>query len=234
MLTLSVVIPVYNEEATVEELIHRVKKTQLPDTVSMQIVLVDDASHDSTQDILQRLAAQNPEIILVRHRENRGKGAALHSGFAAVTGDYVLIQDADLEYDPADYPALLEPILQGRCDVVIGSRFLGKTDLQAMTVAQKLANRFLTFLSNLFTGLHLTDMECCYKLIPAELVRSMNLREKRFGFEPEMVARLARSSVRIEEVPVSYRGRSYESGKKIGWVDAIRAIYCIVRYRFGN
>jgi glycosyltransferase involved in cell wall biosynthesis len=226
---LSVIIPVFNEEATLADLVERVRQADLPVGVTREIILIDDASTDDSAAVAERLAADDPTIHFLKHEHNTGKGGALHTGFAAARGEYLLIQDADLEYDPADYPRLLAPILAGEAEAVIGSRFRGEGQASFRSW-QRFANVLLTKLSNLTTGLKLTDMECCYKLLPTEVVRQMPLREKRFGFEPEMVARLARRRVRLAEVPVGYRGRSYAGGKKIGPADALRAIYCIVRY----
>ncbi|MCK4872284.1 MAG: glycosyltransferase family 2 protein [Phycisphaerales bacterium] len=227
---LSVIIPVFNEEATLAALVERVRDAPVPASVTLEIVLVDDASSDGTRDILARLAEQNPSLRIVYHDHNVGKGGALHSGFDAATGDLVLIQDADLEYDPQDYNRLLAPILDGRADVVIGTRFHGEAR-RALRPVQALANRVITVLSNIVTGRRLTDIECCYKVFRAELLHRITLREKRFGFEPEVVAKMVRLGARIEEIPVAYRGRTYADGKKIGLRDGFRAIWCIVRYR---
>jgi glycosyltransferase involved in cell wall biosynthesis len=228
---LSIVIPVYNEERTLEELVDRVRAAELPSGMQREIILVDDASGDGTRQILQRLVEADPSLKVIYHESNQGKGGALHTGFAAATGTYVLIQDADLEYDPADYPRLLAPILKEQADVVIGTRFHGEA-LRALTLRQRVANRVITFLSNIATRLPLSDVECCYKVIPTAMLQRITLLEKRFGFEPEVVAKLARLGARFHEVKISYRGRSYADGKKIGVSDGFRALYCIVRYRF--
>ena len=220
---LSVVIPVYNERATIEEILRRVEATGLAD----EIIVVDDASTDGTRVYLQQQAPGRFRLIC--HLFNRGKGRALRTAFEAVTGDIVLIQDADLEYDPGDYPALLKPIVDGVADVVVGSRFLGGPH-RVLYFWHYVGNRFLTLLSNLFTNLNLTDMECCYKVFRAEVLRRMRLRSERFGIEPELVTWAARLGCRIYEVPVSYYGRSYAEGKKITWRDGLAAIWHIVRF----
>jgi len=222
-LKLSVVIPAYNERATIEEILRRVEATGLAD----EIIVVDDASTDGTRVFLQQNAPGR--FKLVCHLFNRGKGRALRTAFEVVTGDIVLIQDADLEYDPGDYPALLKPIVDGVADVVVGSRFLGGPH-RVLYFWHYLGNRFLTLLSNLFTNLNLTDMECCYKVFRAEVLRRMCLRSERFGIEPELVTWAARLGCRVYEVPVSYFGRSYAEGKKITWRDGLAAIWHIVRF----
>jgi glycosyltransferase involved in cell wall biosynthesis len=228
-LKLSVVIPVYNERRTIREIVARVRSVRLP--VDVEIVIVDDFSTDGTRTILMDLEALS-DVQVVFHEQNRGKGAALRTGFHQATGDVILIQDADLEYDPAEYPRLLQPILDGRADVVYGSRFLGGGDChRVLHFWHSLGNRVLTLLSNMFTNLNLTDMETCYKVFRRELVQSLDLREDRFGFEPEITARLAALRCRIYEVGISYAGRTYEEGKKIGWRDGVRAIWCIVKFR---
>lgn len=222
---LSVVIPLFNERKTIEEIIRRVKAVKLD--IICEIVVVDDCSTDGSWDILQSIDG----IQKYRHDRNRGKGAALRTGFGKAKGDIVIIQDADLEYDPRDFPKLLEPILDGNADVVFGSRFLGGPH-RVMFFWHHLGNRFLTMLSNLFNNLNLTDMETCYKCFRRELINGMVLRSERFGIEPELTAKLARKKVRIYETPIAYYGRSYEEGKKIHWTDGFAALYCIIRYRF--
>jgi len=227
---LSIVIPVYNERATVEELLQRVAAAPLPAGLETEIVVVDDGSTDGTRELLRELGTRAaPPFRLVEQPVNRGKGAALAAGFRHATGDLVLVQDADLEYSPRDYPILLQPILDGEADVVYGSRFLGGPH-RVLFFWHYVGNRFLTTLSNMFTDLNLSDMETCYKVFRAEVLQGMELRSQRFGIEPELTARVARAQVRIYEVPISYHGRTYAEGKKIGWRDGFAAIWAIVRY----
>ncbi|MFZ5426993.1 MAG: glycosyltransferase family 2 protein [Thermodesulfobacteriota bacterium] len=222
--TLSVVIPVYNEKATILEIIGRVLEQPEVD----EVVLVDDHSTDGTRDILRTIEGRD-KVRVLYHPENRGKGAALRTAFAAASMEFVLIQDADMEYDPADYPHLLDPIYKGRADAVFGSRFLGGTH-RVLYFWHYLANRFLTLLSNVFTGLNLTDMEVCYKVFRRDHLQRMDLVCDRFGIEPELTAKVARMKARVYEVPVSYYGRTYDEGKKIGWKDGVAAIYWILRF----
>lgn len=233
MKTLTVVIPAYNERDTVAKLLQRVAAAPLPEGVEIDMIVVDDASTDGTRDHLRELeAAADPPFRLFEHSVNRGKGAALRTGFAQVKGDIVLIQDADLEYNPRDYPVLLQPILEDEADVVYGSRFLGGPH-RVLFFWHYLGNRFLTTLSNMFTDLNLSDMETCYKVFRAEVLAKLKLSSSRFGIEPEMTARLAQAQVRIYEVPISYHGRTYAEGKKIGWRDGFSAIWAILRYNLG-
>ena len=225
---LSVVIPAFNERRTIREVVTRVRSVYLP--LDVEIVVVDDCSSDGTRSVLEELG-RLPDVRIVLHERNRGKGAALRTGFNHATGDVILIQDADLEYDPAEYPRLLQPILDGRADVVYGSRFIGRDCHRVLSFWHSLGNRVLTLLSNMFTDLNLTDMETCYKVFRREVLRSLELTEDRFGFEPEVTARLAALRCRIYEVGISYSGRTYEEGKKIGWRDGLRAIWCIVKFR---
>lgn len=226
---LSVVMPAYNEQATLRQIVERVLERPEP----AELVLVDDCSKDGTREIMRALAAEYSKIRLVFHEVNQGKGAALHSGFAAATGNVVLIQDADLEYDPADYERLLSPIRKGVADVVFGNRFGGE-EARVHLYWHRLGNGFLTQLSNMFTNLNLSDMEVCYKVFRKEVLDSIHLVEKRFGFEPEVTAKVARLHARIYEVPVNYYGRSYDEGKKIGWKDGVRALYVILKYGIGG
>lgn len=220
---LSVVVPVFNEVATVGQVLARVRASP----VDKEIVVVDDGSTDGTR---ERLAVETgDDLRVILHPHNRGKGAALHTGFSAARGQVVVVQDADLEYDPAEYPVLLAPILDGRADAVFGSRFLSGAH-RVLYFRHRLGNGLLTFLSNLATNLNLTDMETCYKAVRREVLASIPLVEERFGFEPEVTAKLARAGARIYEVPVSYSGRTYEEGKKIGWKDGVRALWCIWKY----
>jgi glycosyltransferase involved in cell wall biosynthesis len=222
---LSVVIPVYNEVKTIETVIARVEAVP----IDKEIVIVDDGSSDGTRDILERLKSR-PGLKVILHPHNQGKGAALRSGFAAASGDVVIVQDADLEYDPDEFPKLLAPIADGRADVVYGSRFAGGECHRVLYYWHSLGNRFLTLFSNMVTNLNLTDMETCYKAFKADVIKRVDIEEERFGFEPEVTAKIARMGVRIYEVGISYSGRTYAEGKKIGWRDGVRAIWCIVKY----
>ena len=223
---LSIVIPCYNEVSTIESLLAAVRAAPWPDK---EIIVVDDCSKDGSRELLQGM--QSPLYDrLVLHEKNAGKGAALRSGIAAATGDVVLIQDADLEYDPKEYPHLLGPIVAGEADVVYGSRFIGAQPHRVLYFWHRLGNGFLTLLSNMFTNLNLTDMETCYKVFRREIIQSVKIEEDRFGFEPEITAKLARKRCRIYEVGISYHGRTYDEGKKVSWKDGVRAIYCIFKY----
>jgi glycosyltransferase involved in cell wall biosynthesis len=223
---ISVVIPVYNERSTIEQIVTAVRAADVGD---IEIIVVDDASTDGTQQVLkEKISTLAHQIIYQPH--NRGKGAALRAGFAAATGDVVLVQDADLEYNPADYPTLLEPILSGKADAVFGSRFMGGRPHRVLYFWHMVGNRFLTLLSNMFTNLNLTDLETCYKAFRADVIKNLDLRENRFGFEPEVTAKLAKTKCRIYEVGISYNGRTYSEGKKVNWKDGFQAIYAILRY----
>jgi len=229
---LSIVIPVYNEKKTLFEIIRRVLAS--PIDAQRELILVDDYSTDGTRDLYSQLPAEFPDadIRVVLHERNQGKGAALRTGFANIRGDVVLIQDADLEYDPAEYPKLLAPIVDGRADVVYGSRFIGGDAHRVLYFWHYVGNRALTLLSNMFTDLNLTDMETCYKVFRAEVLKPIRIRSDRFGVEPELTAKVARGRWRVYEVGISYSGRSYEEGKKITWRDGVRAVITIVRFAF--
>ena len=227
MMKLSVVIPAYNEKETMEEIIRRVLDVKLK--LDKEIIIVDDASQDGTREILEKL--NHPNIKTFFHLKNQGKGAALRTGFSKAEGDIILIQDADLEYDPREYPKLIECILDGRADVVYGSRFLGGPH-RVLFFWHYLGNRFLTFLTNMLANLNLTDMETCYKVFRKDILDKITLKSKRFGVEPEITMKLAKLRCRIYEVPISYSGRNYDEGKKIGWKDGVAAIYHIFKYRF--
>jgi glycosyltransferase involved in cell wall biosynthesis len=229
---LSVVIPVYNEVAYVEELLRRVEASDRLGC-ALEIVAVDDCSTDGTGPLLDQLVHRHTSMKLVRQPVNQGKGAALRRGFQEAQGNIVLVQDADLEYDPADYPRLLRPILDGNADVVYGSRFLGGPH-RVLYYWHSVANWFLTNASNTVTNLSLTDMETCYKVFRREVIERIELRQNRFGFEPEVTAKVARLGARVYEVPISYAGRTYAEGKKIGWKDGVQALWCIVRYSVRN
>lgn len=223
---LSVVIPCYNEVGTIHQVIEAVKASPIKD---LEIIIVDDCSTDGTRNLLkERLAVQVDQVIY--HPNNLGKGAALRTGFASVTGDIVIVQDADLEYDPQEYPLMIEPILENRADVVFGSRFQGARPHRVVYYWHRVGNGILTTLSNMFTNINLTDMETCYKAFRREIIQSIKISENRFGFEPEITAKVAKMDCRIYEVGISYYGRTYKEGKKIGWKDGIRAIYCILKY----
>ena len=224
---LSVIIPVYNEKNTIEEIIHRVLNVEIG--LEKEIIVVDDYSQDGTREILEGLNQLNIKVYF--HSKNQGKGAALQTGFSKAEGDIILIQDADLEYDPREYPILLEPILDGRADAVYGSRFLGGPH-RVLFFWHYIGNRLLTTFSNIMSNLNLTDMETCYKAFKGEILNKITLKSKKFGFEPEITIKLAKLKCRIYEVPISYSGRDYNEGKKIGWKDGIAAIFHIIRFKF--
>ncbi len=226
---LSVVIPVFNEANTIEEILRRVQSVDAG--LDKEIIVVDDGSTDGTREILERFAS--PSFKVLFHEKNSGKGGALHTGFAEAGGDIILVQDADLEYDPREYPKLLEPILDGRADVVYGSRFLGGPH-RVLFFWHYVGNRILTTLSNMLSNLNLTDMETCYKVIRKDALQQIKLKSKRFGFEPEITIKLAKLKCRFYEVPISYSGRDYTEGKKIGWKDGLAALFHLIRFRFFN
>jgi glycosyltransferase involved in cell wall biosynthesis len=228
--TLSIVIPCYNESKTLEQIISAVSSSPVE---RKEIIVVDDFSTDGTRDILKQIISPLVSKVIY-HAQNQGKGAALRSGIAAATGDFVIIQDADLEYDPQEYPLLLEPLLQGKADVVYGSRFMGGKPHRVVYYWHSLGNWVLTTLSNMLTNINLTDMETCYKAFRREVIQSIKIEENRFGFEPEITAKVARKRCRIYEVGISYYGRTYSEGKKIGWRDGFRAIYCILKYNLSR
>jgi glycosyltransferase involved in cell wall biosynthesis len=225
---LSIIIPCYNEKKTINQLLDRVRLAKLPDGVDREIVIVDDCSTDGTDEVLK--GSSGSIVKVLRHEKNRGKGAALRTGFQNASGDVVVVQDADLEYNPNEYAKLLKPILDGRADVVFGSRFCTTDERRVLYYFHFLGNRFLTLMSNVFTNLNLTDMETCYKMFRREILEKITIRESRFGFEPEITAKVAKLKCRIYEVGISYSGRTYEEGKKIGFRDGFRALWCIVKY----
>lgn len=230
---LSIIIPAYNEERTIHFILNKVKEVNLINGITKEVIIVNDCSTDETELAIKNYISTNPtlDIQYFRHEINKGKGAALHTGIEKATGDYLIIQDADLEYDPKEYNDLLKPVVNGFADVVYGSRFMGGKPHRILFFWHSLGNKFITSISNIFSNLNLTDVETCYKLFNTKLIQSIKLKEKRFGFEPEITAKIARKpNVRIYEVGISYYGRTYAEGKKIGWKDGVRAIYCILKY----
>jgi glycosyltransferase involved in cell wall biosynthesis len=231
--TLSIIIPAFNEAKTIHLILNRVYEVQLISDLQKEVILVNDCSTDNTEEVLLRYGAEHPDMNLqyFKHEVNQGKGAAIHTGIKKATGEYLVIQDADLEYDPEEFNKLLKPVLRGSADVVFGSRFSGGNPHRILFYWHSIGNKVLTWLSNMLTNLNLTDMETCYKLCKTSIIQQIDLKEKRFGFEPEITAKLARfPEIRIYEVGISYYGRTYREGKKIGWKDGFRAIYCIVKY----
>lgn len=233
MKTLSIIIPAYNEAKTIHLILDKVLAVNLINSISKEIIIVNDFSTDNTAVVVNDYIKSHSDtnFIFVEHEKNKGKGAALHTGIKHATGDYVIVQDADLEYNPEEYNILLQPMESGFADVVYGSRFMGGKPHRILFFWHSIGNKFLTFLSNMFTNLNLTDMETCYKMFKREIIQAIDLKENRFGFEPEVTAKVSKiPKVRIYEVGISYYGRTYEEGKKIGWKDGVRAIYCIVKY----
>ena len=224
-MVVSVIIPCFNEKNSIKKIIEKVENTSVP---LEEIIIVDDLSNDGTREILQKI--NNPIIKVFYHNKNQGKGAALRTGFSKAKGEICIIQDADLEYDPSEYPKLIKPILDNKADVVFGSRFKGGDAHRVVYFWHRVGNGFLTFLSNVFTDINLSDMETCYKVFKKDVIKSIRIRENRFGFEPEITAKIAKKNLRIYEVGISYYGRTYSEGKKITWKDGIRAIYCIIKY----
>ncbi|MBL0341435.1 MAG: glycosyltransferase family 2 protein [Bacteroidetes bacterium] len=230
---LSIIIPCYNEAQTIHRILDKVNSVKLSGNIEKEIILVNDCSKDGTKEVLEKYVASHPDINyrLLHHEVNKGKGAALHTGIKHATGEYLVIQDADLEYNPEEFNLLIQPVLDGFADVVFGSRFIGGRPHRILFFWHTIGNKMLTSLSNMLTNLNLTDMETCYKLFKREIIQGMVLKENRFGFEPEVTAKISRiPKVRIYEVGISYYGRTYEEGKKINWKDGFRALYCIVRY----
>jgi glycosyltransferase involved in cell wall biosynthesis len=234
---LSIVIPAYNEGNTIHFILNKVKAVNLINNISKEVIIVNDCSTDHTETAIQNYMSVNPglNIQYFKHEVNKGKGAALHTGISKATGEYVIIQDADLEYDPEEFNDLLKPVVNGFADVVYGSRFMGGNPHRVLFFWHTIGNKFLTALSNMSTNLNLTDMETCYKLFDTKMIQSLNLKETRFGFEPEVTAKIVRiPKIRVYEVGISYYGRTYEEGKKIGWKDGFRAIFCILKYGLFN
>jgi glycosyltransferase involved in cell wall biosynthesis len=230
---LSIVIPAYNEGLTIHKILNKIIAVELLNNISKEIIVVNDCSKDNTEESIQKYISDNPRLDLqyYKHEVNKGKGAAIHTGIKVASGDCIIIQDADLEYDPNEYNILIKPVLDGFADVVYGSRFLGGNPHRVLFFWHTIGNKMLTFFSNLFSNLNLTDMETCYKLFKSDLVKNIKLKESRFGFEPEVTQKIAKiKGIRIYEVGISYYGRTYQEGKKISWKDGFRALYCIIRY----
>lgn len=234
---LSIIIPAFNEEKTITNVLNKLSEVQLLNNIQKELIVVNDSSKDNTESEILRFIKTNPgiDIKYYKHEVNKGKGAALHTGIKEATGQYLIVQDADLEYDPEEFNILLKPVLNGFADVVYGSRFFGGNAHRILFFWHSIGNKLLTFLSNMFSNLNLTDMETCYKLFRTDIIQGIELRETRFGFEPEVTAKISKiKKIRIYEVGISYYGRTYEEGKKINWKDGFRALYCIVKYGLGN
>jgi glycosyltransferase involved in cell wall biosynthesis len=234
---ISIIVPAFNEESTISIIADKLLNLYLVNNIKKEIIIVNDSSTDNTDNLIQNIIKSNPtaEIKYIKHEKNLGKGAAIHSGIKNATGDYLIIQDADLEYDPSEINKLLKPVLEDYADVVYGSRFIGGSPHRILFFWHTIGNKFLTFLSNFFTNLNLTDMETCYKLFKTSIIKAIPLQEKRFGFEPEITSKIAKiKGIRIYEVGISYYGRTYLEGKKINWKDGVKAIYCIIRYNLLN
>jgi len=234
---ISIIVPSYNEESSINIIADKLLNLYLINNIKKEIIIINDCSTDNTESLIQNIINSNPtaEITYFKHEKNLGKGAAIHSGIKKATGDYLIIQDADLEYDPSEINKLLKPILDGHADVVYGSRFIGGAPHRILFFWHTIGNKFLTFLSNFFTNLNLTDMETCYKLFKTSIIKNISLHEKRFGFEPEITSKISKiKGIRIYEVGISYYGRTYLEGKKINWQDGFKAIYCIIRYNLFN
>ena len=231
---LSIVIPAYNEGNTIHLILNKIKAVNLIENIQKELIIVNDCSGDHTEEAINDYKSENPdlEISYFKHETNKGKGAAIHTGISKATGEYLIIQDADLEYDPEEYNDLLKPVCNGFADVVYGSRFMGSNPHRILFFWHTIGNRWLTFASNMFSNLNLTDMETCYKTFRREVIQSVRIEENRFGFEPEITAKVAKAKVRIYEVGISYTGRTYADGKKIGWRDGVRALWCICKYNF--
>ena len=234
---LSIIIPAYNEANTIHRILDKIKEVQLINEIEKELIIINDCSSDNTKGAIHQYIENNPDLPITyfEHKINKGKGAALHTGIEMATGEVLVIQDADLEYDPQEYNDLLKPIVIDFADVVYGSRFMGSKPHRILFFWHTIGNKFLTFLSNIFTNLNLTDMETCYKMFRTNIIQGINLKENRFGFEPEVTAKISKiKGIRIYEVGISYYGRTYEEGKKIGWKDGVRALYCIIKYYFKN
>ena len=233
MKKLSIIIPAYNEQQTIHLILDRIRQAELINGIEKDVIIVNDCSSDDTERAIMEYKVKHPEfrVTYFKHATNQGKGAALHTGISKATGDYTIIQDADLEYDPAEYNLLIVPVLKGGADVVYGSRFMGGSPHRILFFWHSIGNKFLTMLSNMFTNLNLTDMETCYKLFKTQLIQNITLKEKRFGFEPEVTAKISRvPNIKLYEVGISYYGRTYAEGKKINWKDGVHAIFCILKY----